>query len=178
MDGSNGTGVKAETTSKMPNNWRGSRPPASARCAVPALEVERYIVMACSLALMVLLVVAMAGYAGIRGILSPTIKAVRATPVEDRNREADPDSLVTPDSVALGLIAMLSIVVCIESVANQSLRRFGQLEHSTSSVPTFESSGSTPGHFSFGHKTPPRDCRTRTAVLTTCLQVSFAGVWR
>jgi hypothetical protein len=69
----------------------------------------------CSLMLMVLLVVGATGYAGIQGLLSSTTTAAKAAHIEQLNRVARPDRIVTPAAIALALIAGFLVVAADRS---------------------------------------------------------------
>ena len=75
----------------------------------------------CSLMLMVVLFVGATGYAGIQVFLSSTTIAAKAARVEQLNRSARPDRIVTPAAIALALIAGF-LVVAADRSANP--RRF------------------------------------------------------
>jgi hypothetical protein len=103
--------TQAETNSAVSGHLRQLQGPASTRSLRHGLEFERYAAAACSLMLVVVLAVGAAGYASIRGIFRTAAAAASTPPTADGNREADPDKLVTNGAVALGLIALLSLVV-------------------------------------------------------------------
>lgn len=103
----------------MSSNWRWSRQSASTRRLRPGLEFEKYMVVVCSLALMVVLVVGATGYASIRGLLSADTTAANAARSDARkdtsNHEADRDNVATPAAIALALIAVLLAVAATPS---------------------------------------------------------------
>ncbi len=103
--------TQAETNSALSTNLLQLRAPASTRSLRDGLEFDRYMAAATSLMLIVVLIVGAAGYAGIRGIFRTAAAAASAPPTANGNREADPGRLVTNSAVALGLIALLSLVV-------------------------------------------------------------------
>ncbi len=101
------SGIQAQTLSVASSNRRQARPSPSTLSVRPTLEIERYMAVVCSLALMVLLVAGMAGYASIRGLLASSSTAANATSVENHNREAGPERVVTPTAIVLALVAVL-----------------------------------------------------------------------
>jgi hypothetical protein len=90
---------------------RGIR--AKSRSLPPDRQFDSYLVTLYSLMLMVVLVVGATGYAGIHGLLASTTTAAKAArvKVEQLNREARPDRIVTPPVIALALIAALFVDV-------------------------------------------------------------------
>ena len=119
-----GFGIQAEKVYEASMNWHQSGASATTRRLRPELELERHTAVLFSLVLMVLLVAGTAGYAGTRRLLSPTnMTASDSRVVGDPNREADPDRLVTPAAVALGLMAVLSVVIVSNPIATQNHSR-------------------------------------------------------
>lgn len=103
--------VQVDGESHTSDDWGQAQSSASSQSVLPAQEVERYIAVACSLALIILLILGAAGYAGVRRLLSFNPKAASVSHVEDGNRKAAPDSLIAPTSpVAPSLIAAHSVV--------------------------------------------------------------------
>jgi len=74
----------------------------------------------CSLMLMVVLAVGVTGYAGMQGLLSSTTAAAKAAPVDQLNRAARPDRIVTPAAIALALIAGFLVVVADRTSSSRS----------------------------------------------------------
>jgi pheromone shutdown protein TraB len=89
----------------MPGETSQSPQFESTRSLRPDLQLERYLVTACSLILAVVLVVGAAGYAGIHQLLSTAAPAPKVAHLERVSREAEADSLVTPAAIVLALIA-------------------------------------------------------------------------
>jgi hypothetical protein len=78
---------------------------STTRSLPPDRQFDRYLMTLRSLMLMVVLVVGATSYAGLQGPLSPTTTVAKAAPVEQSNRAARPDRIVTPAAIALALIA-------------------------------------------------------------------------
>ena len=79
----------------MPGKWSRSRQLSSTRSVCPDLQLDRYLVTACSVMLAVVLVVGAAGYAGIRWLWSSTTTTAKAARFEQANRAVD-----LPDNIA------------------------------------------------------------------------------
>ena|ERR1700676_8471 len=96
---------------------RGIR--AKSRSLPPDWQIDSYLMALCSLMLMVVLVVGATGYAGIQGLWSSTTNAAKdaRVKVDQLNRAARPDRIVTPAAIALALIAVVFLVVA-ESTSN------------------------------------------------------------
>ena len=113
MNAESKSGIQVESVSELSGNWRHSRRSrltASTGSLPPVLELDRYMAAACSLMLLVVLSVGAVGYAGIRGSFDAV--AEHASPhAAERNREADPDRVVTPAAVTLVLIAALLMAI-------------------------------------------------------------------
>jgi hypothetical protein len=76
----------AESSSAMSGKWSRSRQFASTQSLREVLQFDRYLVTACSLMLMVVLVVGAAGYAGIQGLWSPTMTTANAAHPEQSSQ--------------------------------------------------------------------------------------------
>jgi hypothetical protein len=83
---------------------------SSTRSLQPSREVDRYMVAACGLMLIILLAAGAAGYASVRGAFG------LAAETASRPRTIDPDSeadLATPVALALSLIGALMLAVAM-----------------------------------------------------------------
>jgi hypothetical protein len=93
---------------------------STTRSLPPDRQFDRYMATMCSLMLMVVLAVGATGYAGIQGLSSSTTAAAKAAPVDQSNRAARPERLVTPAAIALALIAAFLVVVADRTSSSRS----------------------------------------------------------
>lgn len=93
---------------------------STTRSLHPDRQFDRYLVTLCSLMLMVVMAVGATGYGGLQGLLSSTTSAAKAAPVDQSNRAACPDLLVTPAAIALALIAGFLVVVADRTSSSRS----------------------------------------------------------
>jgi hypothetical protein len=104
-------GIRAESSSAVSGKWSWSRQLASTRSVRADSQFDRYLMTACSLMLAVMLVVGAGGYAGIHGLSSSTATTAKLATLEQINREADPDRIVTPAATALAMIAVFLVAI-------------------------------------------------------------------
>jgi hypothetical protein len=104
-------GIRVESSLSSLGQWSRSRQLASARSAGVDLQFERYLVTACSLMLAVVLVVSAAGYAVIEGLSSSTTTTAKLAILEQLNRQADLDRVLTPAAIALAMIAVFPVAM-------------------------------------------------------------------
>jgi pheromone shutdown protein TraB len=104
----------------MFGKWRGSRQLVSTLSVQTDLQFDRCLMTACSLMLMVVLVVGAAGSAGMQRLLSSTTTTAEALRLERVKLDADPDSVVTPAAIALALIAVVLVAVTARAASPRS----------------------------------------------------------
>jgi pheromone shutdown protein TraB len=80
-------------------------------------EFDSYLMTACGLILAVVLVVGATGYAGIQGLLSSTTTTAKRATLEQLNREAEPDRIVTPAAIALAMIAVFLVAIAARAAS-------------------------------------------------------------
>ena len=72
---------------------------------------------ALSLMLAVVLVVGATGYAGIQRLSSSTTTTAKRATLEQLNREAEPDRIVTPAAIALAIIAVFLVAIAARAAS-------------------------------------------------------------
>ena len=110
-------GIRTESSSAVSGKWSWSRELASTRSVRPNLQFDRYLVAACSLMLAVMLVVGASGYAGIQELSSSSTTIAKLATLEQLSREADPDRIVTPASIALAMSAVLLVAIAARAAS-------------------------------------------------------------
>jgi hypothetical protein len=110
-------GIWAESSSPVSGRCGWSRPLASTRSVRLDSEFDSYLMTACGLILAVVLVVGATGYAGIQGLLSSTTTTAKRATLEQLNREAEPDRIVTPAAIALAMIAVFLVAIAARAAS-------------------------------------------------------------
>ncbi len=110
-------GIWAESNSPVSGRCGWSRPLASTRSVRPDSEFNSYLMTALSLMLAVVLVVGATGYAGIQRLSSSTTTTAKRATLEQLNREAEPDRIVTPAAIALAIIAVFLVAIAARAAS-------------------------------------------------------------
>jgi hypothetical protein len=104
-------GIRAESSSAVSGRRSWSRPLASTRSERSDSQLDTYLVTACSLMLAAVLVVGAAAYADIQGLSSTSTTTAKLAILEQLNREAVPNRILTPAAIALAVIAAFLVAI-------------------------------------------------------------------